>query len=269
MGSAISRTSLFASVVERMRSDPGACVRAYNAAARAHPHERVQVLPEDEVPLWAIGAEMGAVRRRVRVADLMTLPVERLAPRALLMTGLLRCAGCDLFIHGTGGGGGGERGGHAGYDRITEQWLESWMGHAMTLAPSVVATATLRLRIDNSGPGAEELRRAQWLAHRAMHEPGVLGDAAADASKRALVDRIRALKRSGGDARAAYREMHALLGRTRETHADGLRELRAAADAAAGRLGDAEIAADRTWAFPLYEAGQLAELRRMVAGAFG
>ena len=40
------------------------------------------------------------------------------------MTGLMRLAGCDLFIHGTGGG---------AYDLVTEEWLGSWMGWTLAL----------------------------------------------------------------------------------------------------------------------------------------
>jgi len=147
--------------------------------------------------------------------------------------------------------------------------LSAWLGEDVRLAPSVVATATLRLRIEHAGPSSAELRRAQWLAHRALHEPGLLDDPAADASKRDMVAEIRRMKRSGRDAKPLYRDMHALLGRTREAHADRLRLLQAAAESAAERVGDAEIAADRTWAFPLYEQDQLDALRSCVAAEFG
>jgi hypothetical protein len=263
---ALSRTALFAGVVERLRRDPAACTRAYNAAVAAHPRERVGLLKDDELPLWAMGQELGAVRRRVTVTSLSETPVEHLAPRALLMTGLFRMAGCDLFIHGTGGGG---AGGHDGYDRITEAWLGEWLGS--TLAPSAVVTATLRLRIAHAGPDAGELRRRRWAWHRAIHDPALLGDGAAAARKREFVERIRREREAegGGDPRAEYKRMHAFLEEVRAEHAAGLDELRAAAAGAAAGLGDAEIAAERAWAFPLYEDDQLEGLRAACAGAFG
>lgn len=264
----ISRTSLFAEVVGRMRSDPAACIAAYNRAVGDHPRERVQALAADELPLWVLERSGGAMRRRRATAADLSRPVEELAPRALLMTGLLRWAACDLFIHGTGGGGA-AGGGHAGYDRITEQWFHEWLGSSGGLAPSVVATATLRLNIGHDGPGPDELRRLQWLAHRARHEPALLNDAAADERKRALVREIRDIKRAGGDARPAYRRMHALLEESRQAHAARLVEFKLAAESAASRLGDAEIAADRTWAFPLYEAEQLSELRDQIRREIG
>lgn len=271
---AITRTSLFAGVLDRMRSDPAACTREYNAAVAAHSHERVQPLAPGELPLWVIGPGMGSRRRRATVADLGSTPVEHFSLRALLMTGLLRWAGCDLFIHGTGGGGGvggtgGERAGaHHGYDRITERWLSSWLGGDVRLAPSVVATATLRLRIENAGPSPAELRRAQWLAHRARHEPRLLDDPTADAAKQGMVAEIRRIKRAGLDAKPLYRDMHALLARTRDAHGERLRTLQAAAESASERVGDADIAAERTWAFPIYEGDQIEALRSRVAAAF-
>lgn len=264
----MSRTSLFAEVVGRMRSDPAACIAAYNRAVGDHPHERVQALAADELPAWVLERSGGVMRRRrATIADL-SRPVEELAPRALLMTGLLRWAACDLFIHGTGGGGA-AGGGHAGYDRITEQWFHEWLGSSGGLAPSVVATATLRLNMGHDGPRPDELRRSQWLAHRARHEPALLNDPAADARKRALVREIRNIKRAGGDARPVYRRMHAILEESRQAHAARLVELKLAAESAASRLGDAEIAADRTWAFPLYEAEQLSELRDQIRREIG
>lgn len=263
---AMSRTGLFAEVIAKMRLDRAACAESYNRAVVEHPHERVQLLGEGELPLWVMDSSAGTMlRRRATIADLER-PVEQLAPRALLMTGLLRWAACDLFIHGTGGGGGGGGAAHAGYDRITEQWFGDWLGSATVLAPSVVATATVRLNIEHDGPGPAELRRSQWLAHRARHEPALLDDAAADERKRAMVQEIRLLKRSGADARPLYRRMHQLLEESRQAHADRLVEFKVAAESAAGRLGDAEIATDRTWAFPLYEPEQLAELRSRVRG---
>jgi hypothetical protein len=192
---------------------------------------------------------------------LNTTPTTSLAPRALLMTGLFRMAGCELFIHGTGGGGsGGGAATHEGYDRITEGWLGAWLGKP--LAPSVVATATLRLRISHDGPDAAELRRQQWAAHRAMHDPSLVGDAAGAAKKGEFVRQIRGRKRSGEDARTLYKQMHAFLERVRADHAAELARLEQAAMGAAARVGDADIAADRTWAFPLYERDQLADLGR-------
>jgi len=275
MSLAMNQTSVFADLVEKIRRDPEGCIRSYNVSVAALPNERVQTLREGELPLWKVGQEPGSARRKVRSDEIATLAVERLAPRALLMTGLLRMVGCDLFIHGTGGGGGGRGGGgggggvasetHAGYDRITERWLGEWLG--AKLAPSVVITATMRLRIAHDGPSADELRRRQWTAHRAMHDPAVMGDSAAADQKRAFVDRIDRVRREGGEATALYKQMHAFLQKVRATHADSLRDLEQAAAGAAERLGDAEIAADRTWAFPLYERSQIAELRAAVGAA--
>ncbi|MFN7022192.1 MAG: hypothetical protein ACK4WH_12815 [Phycisphaerales bacterium] len=255
---AISRTSLFAEVVERMRSDAGACIRTYREAVAAHPRERVAILGEDELPLWRIGREHGSPRRRVSVAELRDGRVapSELAPKALLMTGLLRMAGCELFIHGTGGGG---RAGHEGYDRITEDWLRAWLG--VGLAPMAVVTATMHLRIGLAGPGIRELRRRQWLAHRARHDPSLLNDAAAADRKREFTARVREAMDTPAGAVGVYKEMHRFLADYRARHADEIRRLDEAADHATARARDAEIAHDRSWAFPLYEADQISALR--------
>ncbi|MFN7021059.1 MAG: hypothetical protein ACK4WH_06995, partial [Phycisphaerales bacterium] len=260
---AISRTELFAGIVERMRRDPGACIRTYREAVAAHPRERVASLGEDELPLWRIGSVHGSPRRRVSVAELRDGRVApgELAPKALLMTGLLRMAGCELFIHGTGGGG---RAGHEGYDRITEDWLRAWLG--VELAPIAVVTATMHLRIGLAGPGIRELRRRQWLAHRARHDPSALNDAAAADRKREFTVLVRGARNTPAGAVAVYREMHRFLEDYRVRHADEIRRLDEAAEAAAAHARDAEIAQDRTWAFPLYEADQLSALRAKFTG---
>lgn len=260
----ISMTSLFAEIVAKLRDDPARCVEAYRAALAAHPRERVANLGPGELPLWSIRPGMGSSRRRVTIEDLRdgNTPVEQLAPRALLMTGLLRLGACDLFIHGTGGGGGVGR--HEGYDRITDQWLRDWLG--VDLAPIAVVTATMHLRIGHAGPSARELRRRQWLSHRARHDPAALNDTAAAARKSELVARVRAAKRLGraGGAVAAYRDMHRFLEEVRSRHAAMLRAIDAEAAHAAAHVRDAEIATDRTWAFPLYEPDQLDALRRSI-----
>lgn len=258
----ISGTALFRRLVRRMREDVRGCVACYQRAVREFPNERVTALSESELPLWMIGAEAGSGRRKVSVEDLAggDAVYERLAPRALLMTGLMRMAGCDLFVHGTGGGGG--VGGHEGYDRITERWLGEWLG--ARLAPITVATATMHLRVEHAGPGLVEVRRRQWTAHRARHDPAILHDAAAAARKREFVGQIAGVRRAGGDAVPLYKQMHRFLDEVRIRHADELAMIERAAEDAAAHAGDAAIAADRTWAFPLYEQDQLAALAECV-----
>lgn len=274
---ALARTDLFAECVERMRERPRECTDAYNAAVAAYPDghgAEVSMLSTGvgegseggaELPLWWIrrrGAT-GVARVRVHAADLAKAPVEELAPRGLMMTALLRLGACDVFIHGTGGGG------PAGYDRITDLWMKKWMG--VTLAPTAVVTATLRLDLGEpeNPPTEAEARRARWLAHHARHHPSLIGDGEAAARKRELLEEIRRAERGSARREALFREMHAVLERARAGHAERLAELERAAEVAEARLGNAAVARERTWPFVLYPEGDLVRLREMVRGAVG
>ncbi len=288
----LGRTDLFAALVEAMRRNPASCVAAHNSAARAHPSAHVRALVADEVqdrfelPLWHVPP--GGTRRRVYAESLASTPVHELAPRAVLLTGILRLAGCDLFIHGTGGGGDecmrvGERArtvphSHEGYDRVTEDWLGAWarsdgavagpLGGG--LAPIAVVTATRFLPIAGEPiPGAPEVARARWLAHRARHDPALLRDERAAAAKRALVAEIAGARRHSRERSDLYARMHEGLDRARRDHASDLDALaRRAADADA-RRADAAIAHDRTRPFPLYPEATLRGLRDEIRAAFG
>ncbi|MFT3686998.1 MAG: hypothetical protein QM783_19105 [Phycisphaerales bacterium] len=111
----------------------------------------------------------------------------------LLMTALLRWLGCDLFIHGLGGGASGDEAG-GGYDKVAERWFAHWLGNEAALAPSVVATATVLLPLGESGPLLTEsdLLDVQHKAHRGRHHPRILGDAGVQAEKDRLVGVIAA-----------------------------------------------------------------------------
>jgi len=275
----LARTPAWSALLGAMRRDPARCRETYNAAVRAFPGARVAPLGEGELPLWRLG---GPERVRAFAGDLDERA--RLAPRALLMTAILRLFVCDLFIHGTGGGASaGSRPGasadeDAGYDRITERWIPAWLGDGdgdeagamarMPLAPSVVASGTLTLDLPGAAidPG---LAKARWAAHSARHDPALLGDDGAAVKKAEMVQALRSRRTTPGERRAAYAALHALLEESRTRHAARLGEL----DAAAARAGDAgeqlAIRNDRTWAFPLHEPAKLASLRDAVADEFG
>ncbi len=272
----LARTEVFAQVVEAIGRDPAAAVGAYNRATRAHPGARIAPLRADgdaELPLWHIPAKAGAARRRVPASMLGSIPVEELAPRALLMTGVLRMAGCEMFVHGLGGAGGD---GSSGYDAITTAWFREWLG--ADLAPTATVSATLRLNLEPPGSGArptpEQIARARWTAHAARHRPRMLGDAAAEAQREEALATLRRLrgKRDAPSKRSkleAYRGLHKTLEAARARRPAELARYESEAAAAAAYREEAEIIADRTWAWPLYEAGQIAELRRAIDAAFG
>lgn len=293
----LNEAQAFRALVRRMVDDPRACIAAYNHAVDRHPHAGIArlVAPTEaagesdwdraELPLWAIDTPLGSVRRRVDVREARRLLDERpetLVPRALLMTGFLRLHVCDLFIHGLGG----ER-----YDPITEEWFANWLG--ATLAPTTTATATLLLDMTRA-PVARvvtptEVARAKWARHRARHDPDVLGELALQSGDRAdsalslerqtllaeLAGLRRARRRPGAAGEAArresaraYRALHALLARWRDSRREVLQTLDARAEQldAAARLH--ALRADRTWFFALHSAQRLDALARAIREKF-
>ncbi len=307
MATSLAKTDLMRELVDRMIADPAFAVGTYNAAVAAHPGGGVAPLAIDrdaeeyELPFWRVvpssgpGGETGraapahherlSVRERVTSSTLADIPIDELAPRALLMTAMLRLAGCDLFIHGTGGGATVSRGTGvppvlapdsstaqddlSGYDRITEAWVAAWLGR--TLAPSVVATATLTLDMDAAGPAAteEDVHSAVWRAHHARHDPALLGDADAAARKRELLGEIASAKRAG-DRRAAadsFARMQTLLRSARQSGREIIVDLDRRAEQAREAARDADVVFDRTWPFPLYSDAQLEELRSAIVRA--
>lgn len=241
--------------------EPERCVRAYNEAVASVPHARLAPLHLDhprgiELPLWSLPGSGGS-RARVYAATLDAADPGALAPRAILMTGLLRLAGCDLFIHGTGG---------RAYEAVTERWFRDWLG--VTLAPMAVATADLRLPLEAPCVTDADVARARWEAHRALHDPGILGDESAAGAKRAMIESIRAARAAGRDPLPFYREMHAELRTYREAHAAALGGLARRADRLEDDRLEAAIAADRTWPFPFHADAALCALADAIGARF-
>lgn len=258
----LSRTVLFRDLIARMVRDPEACVHAYNAAVAAVPQAGLTPLLADivqdrfELPLWRLAPRQP--RARVYVEDLSAIPPDELAPRALFMTALLRHAGCDLFIHGLGGG---------IYDHATELWFCAWLPDAM-LAPTAVVTATRYLPFPPM-PAAEPLATALWRLHHARHDPALLGDPTAAERKGELVHQIAAAKAASKDPKPLYRAMLSLLERARDEHADGLQAVAAAADRSRALANEQSLRRDRTWPFPLHGEVALRALQHEINTAFG
>lgn len=256
---ALARTALFSTLVARMASDPAACIRSYNTAVRAHPESHLTPLNEQhtsgvELPLWII--EPNRPRARVYSTTLARANPASLAPRAILMTGLLRLAGCDLFIHGTGG---------RHYEAATEQWFRDWLGVA--LAPMAVATADVPLPLDAPQVTPADVAAAHWSAHRAEHDPRLLHDEPAAAEKQRFMDQITAAKLTHTDPLPHYRAMHAALAEYRARHAEGLSTMHQRAGGLRAANEEAALAADRTWAFPFHDAQSLGMLRQRISSS--
>lgn len=241
----LSRLTIFRDWVALMQADPARCVTAYNAAAEAAPEAQVRPLlarPDLgrwELPLWRI--RPNEPRRPVFNVQVANIDPAELAPRALLMTAVVRAALCDLFIHGTGGG---------VYDKVTELWITNWLG--IELAPMAIVSATLRLDLGVPDVTPADVARARWRSHAARHDPALIGDATFAAQKRDMVRAIAALKEAGEDPAPVFRAMHAMIAAYRTGHAAALASLDAATLRAQADAADARIASDRTWPWVLH-----------------
>jgi hypothetical protein len=255
----LSSTDIFARVIDAMMADPGACCDAYNAAVTNEPAARLRSLIKSaqhiELPLWRV--EAGSPRRAVFAHQLASIPFSQLAPRALLMTALLRAAACDLFIHGTGGG---------VYDRATDAWWRAWAAsnsniHALgELAPTVVVTATRTIPFhDVAVPSLDEIQAAQQQAHRIRHDLSLMGDAPGEVERREFAARIAA-ETSRIKRRELYANMHAMIARARDRHAALLASASHAAQAAIAHRARSQVVFDRTWPCALLPAAALQTL---------
>ncbi|MCL4740680.1 MAG: hypothetical protein KJZ54_00595 [Phycisphaerales bacterium] len=263
----LAATDAFAELIDAIKADPAACARTYNEAAVHRPDAGVRALERVggrvELPLWRLSR--ARPRRPVFSDELADADPRTLAPRGLLMTGLVRRRLCDLFIHGTGGGATASR---EGYDRVTEAWFAAWLGETR-LAPAVLATATQRLPLgEHERPTRADAAAARARAHRARHDPTLVGDEATARAKQAILDRVRATKDAGGDAAPHFAEMQSLLERYRAERADDLRRLDDEADRLAELAALPDAADDRTWPFVLHDPGVLADLRRAIDARF-
>lgn len=252
MATALADTRMYSTLLKRMLADPGSCVAAYNAGVAAAPGAGLREMAHGdglELPIWNLSGRLRRAAATTR--DFAGDSGVRTAPRALLMTGMLRAGACDLFIHGSGG---------ELYDRATERWLSRWAPE-LKLAPAVMATATMRLPLGVQEPPPEaEVSGAVWRAHSARHNPGIAGDEDGQTRKLELA---RAVRESGrGSARArAFRELHAFLGAWRGARGGELRRLDEHASEMRKKGAARDVIMDRTWAFPLFGRASLLELR--------
>ncbi|MBL0869525.1 MAG: hypothetical protein IBJ18_02995 [Phycisphaerales bacterium] len=274
--SQLARTDLFVELVSRMARDPHACAAAYNRAVAAAPDARLAPLRSDEraceLPLWHV-ASPEQPRRRVYASELpkllATTSAGTLLPRALFMTGLLRLAGCDLFIHGLGGAGADAT---SGYDQVTDLWFRIWLGEdflgPQPLAHVTTTTATVTLPLLNHPPVSERtLRTAQWKLHAARHNPRLLLDVVAATRKQQHIAAIAGAN-SRTDRKNQYLAMHRELTDYRQHVEPQLAALQSEILEITARLRDQAIATRRDWPFPIYPSSEITALRDRINHAF-
>lgn len=185
-------------LLERMQRDTVRCCEAYNAAVSVDPDAGIRPLDieKGELPLWDIRADQRRTARRQDLDDSNVLP------KALVTTAIMRMAGCDLFIHGTGG---------ARYDALMEGWLRQWLD--VEVAPFMMVTADVQLPL----PDAEAIARlGQGLVshgRRAYHDPESLSVPldSPGPQKRAALESIQSAPRGSDERREAFTSMHETL----------------------------------------------------------
>ena len=181
-----------------------------------------------------------------------------LGPRALLLTAVMRSVGCDLFVHGQGGG---------KYDRITELWWQSW--RQQSLAPMAVATADLRLDLQVPVGDEAGVTHAVWSAHHLPHN--VDRDLSLSEhddlvqNKRAAMSGIASSPRRSRDRRAWFRKLHEANTALAAAHEPALRDAALNVTRANQALANGRIASRRDWCFALYPPPKLRELSAMLS----
>lgn len=247
-------------VVDQMLADGDACILHYNAAVSEYPGAGIAPLEvrDDrvELPLWRMLWQ--TPRRRVFVHGDQLIDERgeeitdrnELAPRALLLTAVMRSERCHLFIHGTGG---------YVYDRITESWWQHWTGE--TLAPMALVTADLHLQFDAPVCDRETLQRAAWWAHHVPHNIdralSLEGDMVR--RKRELLDHMDDDRDRARRARA-FGELHDINAQWVAKYGHLVQEAQHALRQARAGVANRRTAMRRDWCFALYPAQQLHEL---------
>lgn len=267
---ALARTGLFESLFQQMVRDADMCIKSYNEAVVVAPRAKMRPLnPKTlELPVWSLDKARGRVP--VHASDLASIAKSRptqLAPRAILMTQMLRIAGCEVFIHGLGGG---------EYERIGDAWFSRWNPGIGAPAPWIVTSATvtptsasLTSHTPTSRVSPASIANTLTLPHRARNNPALLGDDARQGKKQQLVNRINAAKHHAPrtERAALYRELRALVD-SAATATPAAHQLltQIADDAAQARTHQrsVELAHDRTFPFFVYPTHTLHELHRLV-----
>ncbi len=182
------------------------------------------------------------------------------APRAVLLSAVMRRWRCGLFIHGRGG---------AVYDRVTDAWWRAWRGEALPAAAMV--TADVRLPLEVPVASRQERDRAVWYRHHLPHNVDrhahltPIGRAKASA-KAALLEQLRDEPGKRRKA-AAFQGLHRINADLAKLHPELVAQARAAVARAEAGVRNAGVAARRDWPFVLYPADRIAALQAAIDDA--
>ncbi len=248
---------------ERVLSDPRKFVQTYNAAVATDPGAGVLPLTVEpdriELPVWLVAWQKPRQRVYVDIADSKPLLVDEtgevvnlkdatLAPRALLLTALMRSALCDLFIHGKGGW---------RYDKMTEHWWTSWTGQE--LCPMVTVSADLYLDFDV--PRGDAVEKAVWYQHHLPHNLDRYApvDISLGDRKRAV---LKAMAASQDPTQKAtlFKQLHAINTQLGQQHSGLLEQAHQQVHHARRDHANGQIMQKRDWPFWLYPVEQLEQL---------
>lgn len=258
--SSLVKTSLWQALMAQLRSEPRAAWEAYNSAVACLPDAGIAPLERHtgggcEIPCWLITRD--GRRHRAFEHDLQRED-SLLWPRALLMTGLIRMALADLFIHGRSG---------FVYDRITERWFVDWLG--CDLAHNTMVTATLTLDVGREPVNAGELARALWLTHHVpFNVDRFLNDPQPLRERTAMLREIESLPRRSPPRKELFERMRAHQRRLAAEYAGLVESARENLRITRRRVGETALVTDRTWAFSLHPHTALMELRDSIRGSF-
>ncbi|MCC7146569.1 MAG: hypothetical protein IT443_08995 [Phycisphaeraceae bacterium] len=255
----------FARMLDDLRTDARRGVEAYNLAARQEPSAGILPLRVEadrvELPVWALRWRQPRARvfamgsgpsARLILED--NSPVElgklSLAPRALLLTALLRRGCCDLFIHGRGGG-------H--YDQVMERWWSTWK--AEPLAPKTVVSADVFLSLPAPVAEPADLVQARWRVHHLPHNlDRVLNLSGPQVQRKRSLLATMDQDRDRHRRKEAFADLHRLNQEFVEQHPDAIRAAFASLETARTGLANRAVAQRRDWCFALYPPTTLRQL---------
>lgn len=278
----------FDQIVHAMLHDATSCMTAYNRAVLSQPQAGIGPLAMDrqfiELPLWLltwqgrrqavyaditdttpilVTADGSPIKTNDADATLKDMHQPRLAPRAMLLTAIMRRFYATAFIHGTGGG---------VYDQVTEAWWSSWRGGGVygKLAPMTVATADLRLPFELPSATRHEVLLLQQKVHHLKHNLNLETDLPAQAKllAQAKADLLTHMHDDSDKWRkqAVFKQIHSINKQLAALMPQVLADADEALAEAKMGLRNHGLTMKRDWPFVIYPREALAHLAQAIGG---